>query len=382
MTVENRAEVIIDLAAIEANVKYLMAKSGKPALAVVKADAYGHGLVPVAKRALEAGASWLGVALLEEALTLRESGITAPIIAWLTPISDDFKSAVESDIDLAIPSLEHLDAVIEAGVTFRKTPRIHLEVDTGMSRGGALMEWSELLQVAAAAQSSGKVKVIGIWSHFARADEPGHSFNRDQRERFIASIAEAKALGINPEIVHLSNSAATLNDPDSHFDLVRLGISMYGLSPDVQSMGDSQKLNLKPALTLRAKVHLVKDVPAGSQVGYGGTAITKVDTKLAVIAMGYADGIPRNANSLAGVLIGNKMSPIIGRVSMDQFVVDLGKESQTQSGDWAYLIGSPQGDSYTSDNCYTADSWAAACGTINYEIVTRLGPRVKRTYIS
>jgi alanine racemase len=157
---------------------------------------------------------------------------------------------------------------------------------------------------------------------------------------------------------------------------------MYGLSPDVQSMGDSQKLNLKPALTLRAKVHLVKDVPAGSQVGYGGTAITKVDTKLAVIAMGYADGIPRNANSLAGVLIGNKMSPIIGRVSMDQFVVDLGKESQTQSGDWAYLIGSPQGDSYTSDNCYTADSWAAACGTINYEIVTRLGPRVKRTYIS
>jgi len=382
MTVENRAEVIINLAAIEANVKYLMAKSGKPALAVVKADAYGHGLVPVAKRALEAGATWLGVALLEEALALRVSGVTAPIIAWLTPISDDFKSAVEKDIDLAIPSLEHLHKVIEAGVTLRKTPRIHLEVDTGMSRGGALLEWSELLQVAAAAQSSRKVKVIGIWSHFARADEPGHSLNREQRERFIASIAEAKAFGIKPEIVHLSNSAATLNDPDSHFDLVRLGISMYGLSPDVQSMGDSQKLNLKPALTLRAKVHLVKDVPAGSQVGYGGTAKTKVDTKLAVIAMGYADGIPRNANSLAGVLIGNKMSPIIGRVSMDQFVVDLGVESQARAGDWAYLIGSPKGDSYTSANCYTADSWAAACGTINYEIVTRIAPRVARVYLN
>ncbi|NCZ73875.1 MAG: alanine racemase, partial [Actinobacteria bacterium] len=321
------------------------------------------------------------VALLEEALTLRESGITAPIIAWLTPISDDFKSAVESNIDLAIPSLEHLNLVIESGVKVGRTPRVHLEVDTGMSRGGALLEWSELLQAAAAAQSSGKVKIVGIWSHFARADEPGHSFNRDQRERFIASIAEAKALGINPEIVHLSNSAATFNDPDSHFDLVRLGISMYGLSPDIASMGDSHKLNLKPALSLRAKIHLVKDVPAGSQVGYGGTAITKVDTKLGVIAMGYADGIPRNANSLAGVLIGNKMSPIIGRVSMDQFVVDLGRESQARAGDWAYLIGSPKDDSYTFANCYTADSWAAACGTINYEIVTRIPPRVTRVYL-
>ena len=185
----------------------------------------------------------------------------------------------------------------------------------------------------------------------------------------------------NPEITHLSNSAATINDPDSHFDLVRLGIAMYGLSPDVKTMGDSEKLNLIPAMSIRARVHLVKEVPAGSQVGYGGTAITKVDTKLAVIAMGYSDGIPRNASPDAGVLIGNKMSPIIGRVSMDQFVVDLGSESQARAGDWAYIIGSPKRDSYTSANCYTADSWAAACGTINYEIVTRISPRVARVYL-
>jgi alanine racemase len=381
MTVENRAEAIIDLGAIAANIQHLMAISGKPALAVVKADAYGHGLVPVAKKALQAGATWLGVALLEEAIALRENGISAPIIAWLTPISDDFETAVRNDIDIAIPSVEHLHAIIEAGVITGKTPRIHLEVDTGMSRGGALLEWSELIQAATHAESSGKIKIVGIWSQFARADEPGHDFNRVQRERFLEALKEAKALGINPEIIHLSNSAATINDSESHFDLVRLGISMYGLSPDIKTMGISTKLNLQPALTLRAKIHLVKEVPAGSQVGYGGTAITKVDTKLAVIAIGYADGVPRNANSEAGVLIGNKMSPIIGRVSMDQFVVDVGKESQSRAGDWAYMIGSQKGDSYTSDSCYTADSWAAASGTINYEIVTRLGPRVKRIYV-
>ena len=380
MTVENRAEAIIDLGAIASNIKHLMAISGKPALAVVKADAYGHGLVPVAKQALDAGATWLGVALLEEAIALRENGITAPIIAWLTPISDDFESAVRNEIDIAVPSLEHLHRIIDSGINVGKTPRIHLEVDTGMSRGGALLEWSELIEAAANAQASGKLKIIGIWSHFARADEPGNDFNRVQRERFIAAVAEAKSVGIKPEIIHLSNSAATINDSESHFDLVRLGISMYGLSPDVETMGSSAKLNLKPALTLRAKIHLIKEVPAGSQVGYGGTAITKVDTKLAIIAMGYADGVPRNANSQVGVLIGNKMSPIIGRVSMDQFVVDLGKESQARAGDWAYLIGSEKGHSYTSDSYYTADSWAAACGTINYEIVTRLGPRVKRVY--
>jgi alanine racemase len=377
---ENRAEVLIDLGAIRENIKYLMAKSGKPALAVVKADGYGHGLLPVAKSALSAGASWLGVALLEEAKALRQGGINAPIIAWLTPVTDDFASAISEDIDIAIPSLAHLEAITSAARSLGKCARIHLEVDTGMSRGGALNEWSELVSSAKAYQDSGLIKVIGIWSHFARADEAGHEFNNKQLENFKSAVAEAKSVGITPEVIHLSNSAAAINDADSHFDLLRLGIAIYGLSPDFSHMGSSEKLNLKPAMSIRARIHLVKDIPAGSQVGYGGSAITKVDTKLGVIAMGYSDGIPRNANSEAGVLVGNKRAPIIGRVSMDQFVVDLGRDSSAKAGDWAYIIGSNPSDSYTSASSYTADSWASASATINYEIVTRIAARVKRIY--
>lgn len=377
---ENRAEVLIDLGAIRENIKYLMAKSGKPALAVVKADGYGHGLLPVAKSALSAGASWLGVALLEEARALRQGGISAPIIAWLTPITDDFESAINEDIDIAIPSLAHLAAVTSASKSLGKCARVHLEVDTGMSRGGALGEWSELVRSAKAYQDSGLIEVIGIWSHFARADEAGHEFNNKQLENFKSAVAEAKSVGTTPQVIHLSNSAAAINDVDSHFDLLRLGIAIYGLSPDFSYMGSSEKLNLKPAMIIRARIHLVKDVPAGSQVGYGGSAITKVDTKLGVIAMGYSDGIPRNANSEAGVLVGNKRAPIIGRVSMDQFVVDLGRDSSAKAGDWAYIIGSNPSDSYTSASSYTADSWASASATINYEIVTRIAARVKRIY--
>ena len=377
---ENRAEVLIDLGAIRENIKYLMAKSGKPALAVVKADGYGHGLLPVAKSALSAGASWLGVALLEEARALRQGGISAPIIAWLTPITDDFESAINEDIDIAIPSLAHLAAVTSASKSLGKCARVHLEVDTGMSRGGALGEWSELVRSAKAYQDSGLIEVIGIWSHFARADEAGHEFNKKQLENFKSAVAEAKSVGTTPQVIQLSNSAAAINDVDSHFDLLRLGIAIYGLSPDFSHMGSSEKLNLKPAMSIRARIHLVKDVPAGSQVGYGGSAVTKVDTKLGVIAMGYSDGIPRNANSEAGVLVGNKRAPIIGRVSMDQFVVDLGRDSSAKAGDWAYIIGSNPLDSYTSASSYTADSWASASATINYEIVTRIAARVKRIY--
>ena len=366
----NRAEALIDLSAIEANVSMIIAKTGKPALAVVKADAYGHGLVPVAKSALKAGATWLGVALLEEALALRNAGITAPIIAWLTPIHEDFDAALKAEIDIAVPSIDHLSAVMVAAERTKKIPRIHLEVDTGMSRGGALHEWRALLHATSDLLSMKKIDVIGIWSHFARADEPGHPFNENQISNFESRVEEAEAFGINPQILHLSNSAATLSLDKAHYDLTRIGIAMYGLSPDLENMGNSESLNLKPAMKIRAQVHLVKNVPAGSPVGYGGTAVTKEDTTLAVIAMGYADGIPRNANSQAGVLIGNKLAPIIGRVSMDQFVVDLGKDSVTKNGDWAYVI---------SDG-YTADSWAKASGTINYEIVTRIGPRVPRIY--
>ena len=362
----NRAEAVIDLSAIRANVAYLKGKAGVDLLAVVKADAYGHGLIPVAKAALEGGATWLGVALLEEAITLRAAGITAPILAWLVPPGSDFKSAVDNDIDIAVSSIKALDEV--GAVAGAKRPRIHLEVDTGMTRGGFLSEWNEI-----DAHHVKGVEIIGIFSHFARADEPGQPQNLEQLIRFKKMVATLESFGFTNIIRHLSNSAATLVDPASAFDMVRTGIAMYGLSPDVKTLGTSEKLSLKPAMTLRAKLHLVKDVPAGSPVGYGATEITKADTKLGLVAMGYADGIPRIAKNV-GVTFNGKRAPIIGRVSMDQFVVDLGAGSTAKSGDWVSVFGPGTGEEYT------ADDWGSASGSINYEIVTRIGPRVPRIY--
>jgi len=362
----NRAEAVVDLKAIKANVAMLKAKAGVDLMAVVKADAYGHGLVPVAKAALEGGATWLGVALLEEALSLRAAGITAPILAWLVPPGSDFQSAVDHDIDIAVASLKALNEI--GAVIGTKRPRVHLEVDTGMTRGGFLSEWNEI-----DAHHVQGIEIVGIFSHFARADEPGQPQNLEQLTRFKKMVATLESFGYTNIIRHLSNSAATLIDRASSFDMVRTGIAMYGLSPDVNTMGSSQSLSLKPAMTLRAKLHLVKDVPAGSPVGYGATEVTKTDTKLGLVAMGYADGIPRIAKN-AGVFSGGKRAPIIGRVSMDQFVVDLGAASTAQSGDWVTVFG--PGD----NGEYTADDWGSASGSINYEIVTRIGPRVPRIY--
>ena len=362
----NRAEALVDLSAIKSNVATLKAKAGVNLLAVVKADAYGHGLVPVAKAALEAGADWLGVALLEEAIALRSAGISAPILAWLVPPGSDFQSAVDHDIDIAVASLKTLDEV--SAVKGAKRPRVHLEVDTGMTRGGFLDEWNKI-----DALHLNGVEIVGIFSHFARADEPGQPQNSDQLTRFKKMVASLESFGFTNLIRHLSNSAATLVDHASAFDMVRTGIAMYGLTPDLNNLGTSQSLDLKPAMTLRAKLHLVKEVPAGSSVGYGATDITKSDTKLGVVAMGYADGIPRIAKN-AGVFLNGKRAPIIGRVSMDQFVVDLGADSPAQSGDWVTIFNDgSQGE-------YTADDWGAASGSINYEIVTRIGPRVPRIY--
>ena len=362
----NRAEAVVDLSAIKSNVQTLKAKAGVDLLAVVKADAYGHGLVPVAKAALDGGANWLGVALLEEAIALRKAGITAPILAWLVPPGSDFQSAVDNDIDISVASIKALDEV--SAVKGAKRPRIHLEVDTGMTRGGFLDEWNKI-----DALHLNGVEIVGIFSHFARADEPGQPQNLSQLNRFKKMVASLESFGYTNLIRHLSNSAATLVDHASAFDMVRTGIAMYGLTPDLKNLGTSQSLNLKPAMSLRAKLHLVKEVPAGSPVGYGATAVTKSYTKLGVVAMGYADGIPRIATS-AGVSFNGEKAPIIGRVSMDQFVVDLGAQSSAQSGDWVTVF------SAGSNGEFTADDWGVASGSINYEIVTRIGPRVPRIY--
>lgn len=366
----DRAEFIVDLNALSANISKIKKECAVDILAVVKADAYGHGLIRVASAAIKAGASWLGVALLEEAISLRESGIDAPILAWLVSPGSDFESAISRNIDLGVSSIQGLREISEAAKSAKKKARIHLEVDTGMTRGGFLDEWNDLL-----AEDFSHLEVIGIFSHFARADEPGEKQNLEQLQKFKQMVTELEKIGINPFLKHLANSAATLKDKDSYFTMVRVGIAMYGLTPDVTHMGTSKELGLRPVGQLRAKLHLVKNVAKGSPVGYGASATTESDTKLAVVAMGYADGIPRIAQG-AGIFVKGKKAPIIGRVSMDQFVVDLGSESTSKSGDWVIVFGDG------SHGEYTADDWGHASSSINYEIVTRIGARVPRIYQS
>ena len=370
----SRASAEISLLAIADNLKLIKSKTNAQVLAVVKADAYGHGLIQVGKAAENVGADWLGTALLEEGIALRNSGIKIPIISWLTPLGEDFKAAINLDIDLSISSTELLNEIVLAGKSVKKIPRIHVEVDTGMSRGGVGDDWQLFLNELSKAVAANEINIVGIWSHFARADEPDEVMNKEQLAVFEDRIKSASAAGIKAEFIHISNSAASLTNKSAHKNIIRWGIGLYGLSPDLNNLGDSKSLNLKPAMRLKAKLHLVKAVKAGVSVGYGGTAITKSDTKLGVVTLGYADGIPRNANNLAGVFVVGKRAPLIGRVSMDQFVVDLGSNSLAKTGDEVIVFGDGAGGEYT------VDEWAKASGTINYEIVTRIGSRVPRIY--
>lgn len=365
-----RAFAEIDLQAISSNIGLISRKTSSEILAVVKADAYGHGLIPVAQCALNSGASWLGVALLEEALTLRAADIASPIIAWLTPPGDDFESAIRLHIDLSVSSISLLEEILGVAKNIGVKPRIHIEVDTGMHRGGLLSEWESFVEYLALHKE--ECDVIGFWSHFARADEPGESYNIIQYEAFNKKLESLIAAGITPKIIHFANSAASLSYPTAHLSMIRLGIAMYGLSPDASEMGSSMELGLRPAMSLKAKLHLVKKVKAGSPIGYGGSAITPRDTILGVVTFGYADGLPRIATSAAGVTFDNQKAPLIGRVSMDQCVVDLGPDSKAKAGDFVEIFGAAG---------YTADDWGAASSSINYEIVTRIASRIPRIYL-
>ena len=361
-----RAEAIVDLSAIKHNVELLKKTAGTKLLAVVKADAYGHGLVPVAKAAISAGADYLGVALLEEAIALREAGIETPILAWLVQPGSDFAKAIELDIELAAASLAALKEISDASTS--KKARVHLEVDTGMTRGGFLEEWAEFLK-----SDFSKVEVVGIFSHFARADEVSEKQNNDQLANFNKAIADLASVGVVPQLKHLANSAATMTNQSAAFDLVRTGIAMYGLTPDLEHLGPSKSLGLLAAMEVRAKLHLVKKVPANSPVGYGATEFTSRDTVLGVVAMGYADGIPRVAKA-AGIFFDGKCAPIIGRVSMDQFVVDLGPETRAKAGDYVVIFNNGAAGEFT------AEDWGLASSSINYEMTTRIGLRVPRIY--
>ncbi|MGC9666658.1 alanine racemase [Planosporangium sp. 12N6] len=365
-----QAEVRVDLDAIRHNVALLRSRTSAEVMAVVKGDGYGHGMVPVARAALEAGATWLGACTLGEALALRAAGITAPVLAWLLAPGLPLHDGVAADIDLSAATLDDLAELVAAARRAGRPARVHLKIDTGLNRGGSTpVEWPALLEAAAKAQADGAIEVVGVWSHFARADEPGHPSVDAQLERFGDALAVAARYGVNPRVRHFANSAAILTRPDAHFDVVRAGIAMYGLSPI-----PDRDFGLRPAMTARARVMQTKRVPAGSGVSYGHTYVTPAETTLAVVPFGYADGVPRAASGRGPVAVGGKVHPIAGRVCMDQVVVDCG-DDEVSAGDLAVLFGPGDGGEPT------ADDWARACDTINYEIVTRFGSaRVPRHY--
>jgi alanine racemase len=364
-----QSEAIIDLDAVRANTARLAAGTSAQVMAVVKADGYGHGMVPAARAALAGGATWLGACTVPEALALRAAGITARVFAWLIAPGQPLDGAVGADIDLSASTVAGLEEVVAAARTAGRTARVHLKVDTGLGRNGSTVaDWPDLLAAAAKHAAEGTVDVVGVWSHFARADEVGHPANARQVAVFTEALDAALQAGLRPEVRHLANSAAALTMPAAHFDLVRPGIALYGLSP---VPGDT--FGLRPAMTLRASLVTAKRVPAGQGVSYGHAYTTERETTLGLVPLGYADGIPRAASGRGPILVGGRRRLIAGRVCMDQVVVDVG-DDDVRAGDDAVLFG--PGD----DGEPTADDWAEVLDTINYEIVTRVGARVPRTY--
>lgn len=369
------AEAVVDLDAVRDNAAALVAHArGAEVMAVVKADGYGHGLVPTARAALVGGATWLGVAQLSEALALRAAGISAPVLSWLHVPGDDLGAAVAADVDLSVAAPWALDAVVAAARAQGRTARVHLKVDTGLGRGGTTSaDWPDLLAAVAGAAAERAVEVVGVWSHYAWADAPTHPTVLRQQEEFAHALDVAARLGVRPVRRHLANSAATLTNTGAHLDLVRPGLALYGLSP-VPELGSPADFGLRPAMTLRARLALVKRVGAGQGVSYGHAYTTTSATTLALVPLGYADGVPRHASGTGPVLAAGRRRTVAGRVCMDQLVLDLG-DDEAKAGDEVVLFGpGTHGEP-------TAQDWADAAGTISYEIVSRVGSRVPRTYV-
>ncbi|MEU5596422.1 alanine racemase [Streptomyces sp. NPDC020298] len=372
-----RARAEIDLAALRANVRALRARAPKSALmAVVKSDGYGHGAVHCARAAVEAGASWLGTATPEEALALRAAGLPGPVLCWLWTPGGPWREAIEAGIDVSVSGMWALREAVEAARQAGRPARVQLKADTGLGRNGCQPgpDWAELVAEALHAEREGLVRITGLWSHFACADEPGHPSIDAQLVRFREMLAYAEGRGVRPEVRHIANSPATLTLPQTHFDLVRTGIALYGVSPSLE-IGTPADFGLRPVMTLSASLALVKHVPGGHGVSYGHHYITPGETTLGLVPVGYADGIPRHASGSGPVLVGGKWRTVAGRVAMDQFVVDLGGD-EPEAGAQAVLFG--PGDRGEP----TAEDWAQASGTIAYEIVTRIGTRVPRVYVN
>lgn len=369
------ASAEIDLAAFRENVATLAAHVGPAALmVVVKADAYGHGTAACAREARVAGASWLGVATPTEALALRAAGDTGRLLCWLYGPGEDLSALVAADVDVSASSAEDVSRLVAAAAVAERLARVHLKVDTGLTRNGAPERaWDELFAAAAEAVEAGALGVVGLWSHLAAADEPGHPSVPLQLAAFDRAYAAARLAGVQPELRHLANSAGALVLPEARFDLVRVGIAAYGIEP-APGLAALAGVRLTPVMRLRAQLALVKPIDAGTGVSYGWTWTAPQDTVVGLVPLGYADGVPRHAGNVAEVAVGGRRVPVRGRICMDQHVVELGPGSTAEAGDEVTLFGA-------GPDVPTAADWAEACGTIGYEIVTRVGARVPRRHL-
>ena len=367
------AEAVVDLGAIQHNVRLLCEHAGRAqVMAVVKADGYGHGATEVARAALAAGAAELGVATVDEALALRADGITAPVLAWLHPPGIDFGPALRADVEIAVSSVRQLDELLDAVRRTGKTAIVTVKVDTGLNRNGvAPALYPTMLAALRQAVAEDAIRLRGLMSHLVYADQPRNPINDVQAQRFADMLAQARNEGLRFEVVHLANSSATMSRPDLAFDLVRPGIAVYGLSP-VPDLGD---MGLIPAMTVKCVVALVKSIRTGEGVSYGHTWIAQRDTNVALMPIGYADGVFRALGGRLEVLINGRRRPGVGRICMDQFLVDLGPgRLDVTEGDEAILFGpGTRGEA-------TAQDWADLLGTIHYEVVTSPRGRITRTY--
>jgi alanine racemase len=367
------AEAVVDLAAVQQNVRLLREHAGRAqVMAVVKADGYGHGATQVARAALAAGAAELGVATVDEALALRADGITAPVLAWLHPPGIDFGPALLAGVEIAVSSVRQLDELLGAVRRTGKTATLTVKVDTGLNRNGvAPAHYPSLLAALRQAVAEDAVRPRGLMSHMVFADQPDNPINDVQAQRFTDMLAQARNEGLRFEVAHLANSSATMSRPDLAFDLVRPGVAVYGLSP-VPELGD---MGLRPAMTVKCVVALVKSVRAGEGVSYGHTWIAERDTNVALLPIGYADGVFRALGGRLEVMINGRRRPGVGRICMDQFLVDLGPgQPDVAEGDEAILFGpGTRGEA-------TAQDWADLLGTIHYEVVTSPRGRITRTY--
>jgi alanine racemase len=347
----------IDLAAVAANTRRFVSLARGGVMAVVKADGFGHGLGDVARTAVAAGATWIGVTSLAEAVQVRESGVDVPVLSWLNPVDADSRTAVRYGIDLSVPSLDHL-AAMDAGV------RVHLQLDTGMARDGAAPEtWLSLMSAARRAELAGRVSVVGVMGHLPCADTLGA--NESGTRALLRGVAMARQAGLRPSVRHLAATSAALTDPGTHLDVVRIGAGLVGIDP-------SGTTRLRSALRFTAPVVQVRRVAAGTGVGYGHAYVTDRATTLALLPVGYADGLPRNASGNAEVWLAGRRRPVAGVISMDQVVVDVG-DDVVEPGDEAVVFGpGDQGEP-------TAGDWARWAGTIPHEIVTGIGARVRRS---